>query len=69
MDSPTAETLLYEYNLEAVDPRGPWDQEQLYGFESLVALEHLQLLSDEIEQHDNIDAVGRLKQAKEKERN
>jgi hypothetical protein len=68
MESPTDEALLDAYDLEKIDPRCTWEQEQLYAFEGLVVLEHLQLLSDETEQQENIDAEERLEQAKEEER-
>ena len=40
----------YMYNLETIDPRDRWQQEQLNEFEGFVVLEHLQLLSDQTEQ-------------------
>ena len=68
--SPTDEMLLdaYMYNLETIDARDRWEQEQLYEFEGFVVLEHLQLLSDQIEQQENIDAEERFPQDKEEER-
>ena len=69
MDSPTDDALLDEYNLDRLDPRDTWEQEQLSAFEGFVILEHLQLLRDEIEQQQNIDAEERLEQTREKKRN
>ena len=39
----------------------------LYEFEGFVVLEHLELLADETEQRQNIDAAEPLEQAKEGE--
>ena len=58
----------YMYNLETIDPRDTWEQEQLHEFEGFVVLEHLQLLSDQIEQQENIDAEERFAKDKEEER-
>ena len=70
IDSPTDEMLLdaYMYNLETIDTRDTWEQEQLHEFEGFVVLEHLQLLSDQIEQQENIDAEERFAKDKEEER-
>ena len=54
IDSPTDEILPDAYNLETIDPRDRWEQEQLYEFEGSVILEHLQLLRDQIEQQGMI---------------
>ena len=59
----------YMYNLETIDPRDTWKQEQLYEFEGFVVLEHLQLLSDETEQQENIDAEERFIQVKQERHN
>jgi hypothetical protein len=67
--SPTSEILLDAYDLETIDPRETWEQEQLFEFEGFVVLEHLQLLTDEIEQQDNIDGEDRLAEAREEEQN
>ena len=69
MDSPTDDALLDEYNLERLDPRDTWEQKQLSEFEGFVILEHLQLLRDEIEQQQNIEAEERLEQTREEQRN
>ena len=58
----------YMYNLETIDPRDRWEQAQLYEFEGFVVLEHLQLVSDQIEQQENIDAEEQFAQDKEEER-
>ena len=58
----------YMYNLETIDPRDRWEQGQLYEFQGFVVLEHLQLLSDETEQQENIDAEERFTQANQEER-
>ena len=68
MDSPTDDAMLDEYNLERLDPRDVWEQEQLSEFEGFVVLEHIQLLRDEIEQQQNIDAQERLAQTRHEER-
>ena len=67
MESPSDEALLDAYDLEKIDPRDTLDQAQLYEFEGFVVLEHLQLLSDEMEQQENINAEEQLEQAKEEE--
>ena len=67
--SPTDEILLDAYDLERIDSTERWEQEQLYEFEGFVVLEHLELLADETEQKENIDAKERLEQAREEEQN
>ncbi|CAF0901538.1 unnamed protein product [Didymodactylos carnosus] len=71
IDSPTDDMLLdsYMYNLETIDPRNRWEQEQLYEFEGFVVLEHLQFLSDQTEQQENINAEERFAQTKLEEQN
>jgi hypothetical protein len=38
--SPTGEIQLDAYDLEKIDPRDTWAEEQLYEFEGFVVLEH-----------------------------
>ena len=54
--------------MERLGPRDTWEQERLSEFEGFVVLEHLQLLRDEIEQQQNIDAQERLEQTRHEER-
>ena len=68
MHSPTGDVLLDEYNMDRLDPRDTWEQEQLSEFEGFVVLEHLQLLRDESEQQQNIDAEKGLEQTRQQER-
>ena len=68
IDSSTDDAMLDAYNLERLDPRDIWEQEQLSEFEGFVILEHLQLLRDEIEQQQNIDAQEGLEQTRQRER-
>ena len=67
MDTQSDEDLLEAYESERIDPKDTWEQERLYEFEGFVVLEHLQLLEDEIEQQDIIDAEERLQEAKQYE--
>jgi hypothetical protein len=60
--SPTDEIVLDAYDLERTDPRERWEQEQLHEFEGFVVLEHLQRLTDEIEQTEHIGAEQQLLQ-------
>jgi hypothetical protein len=69
MDPLSDEALLDAYNLEKIDPTNTLEQEQLYEFEGFVVLEHLQLLSDEIEQQENIDTEERFTREGQEERN
>ena len=50
-----------------MDTRDTWEQERLYEFEGFVVLEHLQLLSDQIEQQQNIDTEEVLEQTRQQE--
>ena len=68
-DSAIEEILLDAYQSEIIDRRDRWQQEQLDDFEGFVVLEKLQLLNDQTEQQENIDAEERFAQAKEEERN
>jgi hypothetical protein len=62
MDSSGDEMLLEAYNLERIDPRDRLEQEQLYELEGFAVLEHLQLMHDQIEQQEKIDAEELLEQ-------
>ena len=69
LESPTDEALLYAFDSKRIGSRETWEREALYEFEGFVVCAHLQLLRDEVEQQENIDAEERLEQAKEEERN
>ena len=58
----------YMYNLETIDPRERWEQEQLYEIEGFAVLEHLQLKHDQTEQQGKIDNEERHEQARQQER-
>jgi hypothetical protein len=68
LDSLTDDALLDGYDMERIDPRHTWEQEQLSEFEGFVVLEHPRLLRDEIEQQQNIDAQERLERTRQQER-
>ena len=68
MDSRGGEILLKAYNLERIDPRERWEQEQLYEIEGFAVLKHLQLMHDQTEQEEKIDGEERLGQQRQQER-
>jgi hypothetical protein len=53
-------TQLEAYNLEKMDPKYRWEQEQINALEGFAILEKLALVQAEIEQSNQIDAVQRL---------
>ena len=51
---------LEAYNIEKMDPKERWEQEQLNEFEDLIAFEQLLHTQDEIEQEISIKALEEM---------
>jgi len=65
MDEIGLDQLLAEYDLEKINSKERWEQEQLNELEGFVVLEQLALVHDEIEQMHQIDTVQKIKEEQE----
>ena len=57
---------LEAYNLEKMDPKERWKQEQLNEFEGFIAFEQLLFTQDEIEQEISVKALEEMLEEDEK---
>jgi hypothetical protein len=61
--------LLEAYDWEKMDPKDRWEQEHLNELENILVQEQSTLIQDEIEQLQQIQAVKKLHEAEEQQRN
>jgi hypothetical protein len=61
--------LLEEYDLEKMDPKERWEQEQLNEFEGFAVLEQLLLIQDQIEQDNEIKDMEEMLEQKQDQTN
>jgi hypothetical protein len=69
MDQVYNEPLLEAYDLVKMYLKDQWEQEQLNELEGFVVLEQLMLIQGDIEQLNQTDAVEKLKEEKQQQRN
>jgi hypothetical protein len=69
MEETFKQGLLEAYDLETMDPKEQWEQEQLYELEGFAVLEQLAQIQDETEQQNSIDAGQQFIEEERQRRN
>jgi hypothetical protein len=69
MEETFKQRLLEAYDLETMDPKERWEQEQVYELEGFAVLEQLAQIHDETEQQNRIDAEQQFIKEEKQRRN
>ena len=69
MEETFKQGLLEAYDLETMDPKERWEQEQIYELEGFAVLEQLAQIQDETEQQNSIDAGQQFIEEERQRRN
>ena len=69
MEETFKQGLLEAYDLETMDPKERWEQEQIYELEGFAVLEQLAQIQDETEQQNSIDAGEQFIEEERQRRN